>query len=186
MVCVRIRSITGGPAWIDANRFDIVVKATGAAPRDALMVMLKGWLADRFRLAARVEVREQPIYALVPSRSNGQPGPMLKPSAHQCAPGTVTNPCRMSGSIGAATGTMTAMGQTMADLATYLGQNAERPVVDRTGFAGRFDFELAWSAENLNAGLFTAVQEQLGLKLEPARGMVPMVVIDHADLPSPD
>jgi uncharacterized protein (TIGR03435 family) len=101
-------------------------------------------------------------------------------------PGIPSNPCRISGTIGAAAGNLTAVGQTMADLATYLGQNADRPVVDRTGVEGRFDFDLEWSAENLNAGLFTAVQEQLGLKLEPGRGMVPMVVVDHAELPSPD
>ena len=197
---VRPAQAVGGPAWVDVNRFDIVAKAAEGTPREAMMLMLRALLADRFKLAARLEMREQAIYALVLSRSDRRGGPQLKTSTRECAVGTPTNPCRISGTIGAAAGSVVATGQTMADLAAYLGQNADRLVVDRTGLQGRFDFELAWTAETLSAapatdatpassdraGLFTAVQEQLGLNLEPARGPVPFVVIDHAELPAPD
>lgn len=183
---VRPEHIGGAPGWMSVNRFDISAKASGPASRETLMSMLRALLAERFKLAARVEMRDHPIYALVPARSDGRPGPRLTPSLRDCPPGAVPNPCRMSGTIGAAEGTMTGIGQTMSDLAGYLGRNADRMVVDRTGLQGRFDFELAWSGGDLNAELFTAVREQLGLKLEPARGEVPFVVIDRVEPPAPD
>jgi uncharacterized protein (TIGR03435 family) len=182
---VRPEHISGAPGWMSVNRFDISAKAAGPASREALMAMLRALLAERFKLVARVETRDQPIYALVPARSDGRPGPRLTRSVHECAR-AVPDPCRMSGTIGAAEGTMTGIGQRMSDLAGYLGRNADRLVVDRTALQGRFDFELAWSGADLNAELFTAVREQLGLALEPARGEVPFVVIDRVELPAPD
>jgi uncharacterized protein (TIGR03435 family) len=183
---VRPEHIGGAPGWMSEKRFDISAKASGPASRETLMSMLRALLAERFKLAARVEMRDQPIYALVPARSDGRPGPRLKASERECAPGTVLNPCRISGTIGAAEGTVMGIGQAMFELAGYLGRNADRAVVDRTGLQGRFDFELAWSGGDLNAGLFTAVRDQLGLELQPARGQVPFVVIDHVELPAPD
>lgn len=183
---VRPEHIANAPGWMSVNRFDISAKASGPTSRETLMAMLRALLAERFTLAARVEMRQQPIYALVRARADRRPGPQLTASVRDCAPGAVSNPCRISGTIGAAAGAMTGIGQTMSELASYLGRNADRMVVDRTGLEGRFDFELVWSGDSLNAELFTAVREQLGLRLEPARGEVPFVVIDRVELPAPD
>jgi uncharacterized protein (TIGR03435 family) len=199
---LRQAQVTGGPDWINVNRFDVAARAREGTPRNAIMTMLQTLLEERFKLVARIETREQPIYALVLSRSDGRLGPQLKASAIACAPGISSNPCRLSGTIGTIAGSVQASGQTMTELATYLGQNADRLVVDRTGLNGRFDFDLAWTAETLSAGspraannpspqneraaLFTALQEQLGLRLESTRGPVQVLVIDHAELPAPD
>ncbi len=173
--------VVGGPDWVDADRWDILAVA---APDDAdtpWALMLKSLLAERFKLEAHFEPREQPIFQLVFARSDKRLGPAFhgtscKDDDPRCG-GTSAN------TSGIKSGTITGVGLTMAELGTRLSRFAERRVFDQTGLEGRYDFQLQWS-EDLS--IFTAVQEQLGLKLESAKGPVDVVVIDHVERPTED
>ena len=194
---VRRGQLIGGPGWIDVERFDIVARAPEGAPPGSMLPRLQELLRERFKLVTHVETREQPIYALVRLTPTGPLPSGLRPSTFDCsAPAAAPNPCRVSGTIGAVAGSVKANGQTMSDFVAYLGANVDRVVVDRTGLSGRFDFELAWTADDVRglavdgggaepeargAVLFTALREQLGLKLDSTRGPVEFLVIDSAD-----
>jgi uncharacterized protein (TIGR03435 family) len=123
---IRPSQVAGGPGWINVTRFDVIARASPGAPRDALMLMLRTLLAERFTLAARLELREQPIYALVLNRADRRPGPQLRPSASECASGRPANPCRISGTIGASAGNVNAIGQTMTEVAAYISTPRRR------------------------------------------------------------
>ena len=204
---LRRFQVTGGPGWLDSERFDINARAPEGAPQSQLQAMQRTLLADRFTLKVHTETREQPIYALVLARSDGTLGPQLKPSRLDCAPrgpGATPAPpppqnslsCGMNSSTTSASGKMTGGGRTMEDLAAALANfAAERMVVDRTGLTGRYDLEVQWTPDTARAGatdaadagsLFTALQEQLGLKLESQRGPVEYLVVDSAERPTPD
>lgn len=205
--------IVGGPDWFDRDRFDITAKPeTAPRNREEMAQMIKALLADRFKLRTHVETRQVPIFALV-SQGNGVPGPKLRPSASDCAaleaaarrgggpppPGPGERPL-----CGTRTtpGRMMAGGVTMENFARNLSNFAGRIVQDRTGLSGVYDLDLEWLPDQLPppgtlpAGLppppsdapslFTAVQEQLGLKLESQRGPVEVLVIDSAERPTPD
>jgi uncharacterized protein (TIGR03435 family) len=208
--------LVGGPSWIDAERFDAQARAGRDATDAQLFAMVRALLADRFKLRVRRERREeQPIYALVKSRDDGKLGPQLKPSTVDCSPRQPVgragpppgdplppqrNPCGLYvTSFGDQGGTVTTKARTLADLASAVGGTLDRPVVDRTGLEGVFEFDLKWgadgtritpgaggSAANDTPSLFTALQEQLGLRLESARGPVEVLVIDSVERPTPD
>jgi uncharacterized protein (TIGR03435 family) len=187
--------IVGGPKWLNSERFDIEAKADDAVTgqlrtldRDQRRRLTQGMfqqlLADRFKLAVHWETRELPVYALVIGSKA-----VLQPEKHP------ENGVHTS----ASTGTFSAEGVTMADLARSLTQELSRElgrvIVDKTGIEGRYDVALKWtpdesqpSANNgsVDAGpsIFTAIQEQLGLKLESSKGPVQVLVIDHVEMPS--
>ena len=198
---VRSSQVVGGPAWLTTERFDITARAAEGTPRNAILPMVRTLLRDRFQLKSHTEIRQAPVYALVLARADRRTGPQLKQSTVECSSDPVTpNPCSMNGTIGSsAKGFATATGQTLTQLAAYLGRNLDRPVVDRTGLSGRFDFEIRWVGDTLTAtdpgatvrtndgpSLAIVLQEQLGLKLEAATGPVEFLVIDSAALPAPD
>ena len=198
---VRSSQIVGGPGWMLSERFDVAARAPEGTAPSAILPMLRTLLRDRFKLRARSEIREQPVYALTPSRADGRLGPQLTPSTVDCAPpGRTPDPCRLSGTIGAAAGSVNGTGQTLGQLASFLTRNVDRPVVDRTERSGRFDFEFSWTADDLRtaaadagnvpvsdrASLFTALRESLGLKLEATRGPVAFLVIESVEQPAPD
>jgi uncharacterized protein (TIGR03435 family) len=174
--------------------------------------MLRALLADRFGLVIRNETRELPIYEMKLARSDGRLGPNIKPSAIDCptvrakraagAPIPVDGSeprCTLSARMSAATSNTTMMleGETMPEIAKLLRAQARRPIVDRTGPAGSYAFELT-TARDTTVGripgapppaddgipLLTGVQDQLGLKLESARGPGEVLVIDSATRPS--
>ncbi len=199
--------IAGGPDWIGSYRFDVI--AIGGPADGSLEVLtskLQALLADRFGLVARRELREMPIYELVTAASGRGPEPGLRPSAADCAALAAARARGESqsgrvptcGTTRSGPGEMTASGVTMAELAMNLSSGAGRLIVDKTGLAGRYDFSLSWAADpGVGAGpatagrepdprpsLFAAVQEQLGLKLEPRRGPVDVLVIDRAEFPA--
>ena len=193
--------LTGGPDWLDSARFDIAARAPENARPDELLPMLRALLADRFKLVAHKETKDQPVYALVMARSDGRLGPKLKPSTLDCSIRPELgqqNPCGMNTNTTNTLGSMKGTGKTLADLAGALGNFiVNRMVVDRTGMAGAYDFELSWTTDNLQSAtnpaganisdapsIFTAVQEQLGLKLESQRGPVEFLVIDSVERPS--
>jgi len=194
--------LTGGPSWIRSERFD--VNGRVAEGQKYTRAMLQTLLEDRFKLVTHRDTREESIYALVVVRSNGRLGPKIKPTATlDCAArrganpsGPPVSPCSFNSSLGDGGGQMSVVGQPMEALAAMLGNiGLGRQVVDRTGLTGKYDFELQWSSDNVRSasdapadppGVFTALHEQLGLKLESQRGPVEFVVIDSIDRPTPD
>jgi uncharacterized protein (TIGR03435 family) len=203
--------IVGGPAWIDADRFDVDARPGGNPSSQDAHLMLRTLLADRFKLALHSETRELPIYNLVPFRRDGKLGDRLHPSNIDCAAlrgaGATANPASSAGAppciMNFGRGSLSAKAMSMSQLANMgLARAVNRPVVDRTGLQGAYDWTLEWtpnqSAQSqLSAGaptptdpdrpsIFTAVQEQLGLKLESTTGPVDVLVIDHVEQPTPD
>jgi uncharacterized protein (TIGR03435 family) len=190
---VRAFQVVGGPGWIDATRFDVVGRAGANSTPQQVRLMLRQLLADRFKLRVHTEMRDLPVYNLTLARPDGTTGPQLKPSTAACGDGPTgpRNPCGMSGSFGTARGALEAIGQPLDRLAAQLSTAVDRIVINKTGLPGRFDFHIAWSSGGFNAAdaarpddapsVFTAVQEQLGLKLEGSRGPVEVIVIDSAD-----
>jgi uncharacterized protein (TIGR03435 family) len=193
--------ILGGPKWLETQRFDMDAKMDEEAAtrllalppeerRKQTLAMFQKFLADRFKLAVHWESRELPVYALVLSKK----GSALRKT---------TEPEGQTGSS-AGNGTLKTTGQTLPQLADTLtrelARELGRPVIDKTGVTGRYDFELKWTpAEgerpladekgmdgiaDAGTSIFTAMQEQMGLKLESAKSAVPVLVIDHAEMPA--
>jgi uncharacterized protein (TIGR03435 family) len=192
---LRAFQVVGGPGWIDGERFDVMARAPEGTPPGQIFPMLRTLLAERFKLVAHTEKREQPVYALMRARADGRLGPNLKGSSVNCANrADRSDQCSMGGSFTGSGGNLKGAGQPLAVLATHLSTAVDRIVQDRTGLAGGFDFELAWSgglkpasgAPGDPPSVFTALQEQLGLRLEPSRGAVDVLVIDSAERPAPD
>jgi uncharacterized protein (TIGR03435 family) len=191
---IQDAQLVGGPGWLDSDRFDVVAKAAGKTPDADLRVMLQNLLVERFSIKMHIETRSLPIYALALAREDGRLGPDLHPGTTGRHPGEIAY--SSNGSFAA--GEPTVMrGITMAALARALSAKLERPVVDRTGLDGRFELELRYTmprdpvttASDPAGGapeLFTALQEQLGLKLEATRGPVEVLVIDSAEHPKND
>jgi len=178
--------VVGGPDWADTDRFDIVAKAADVPSRNDMHLMLRGLLIDRFKLRTHVESREMPVYALVLDR-NGVVPAQLKRSEADCAPGPAAgpSPCAFS----ADWRSVHARGMPVSALTEPFGGVTSRPIVDRTGLTGRFDYDLAWTPQALDPGaasFFTAVREQLGLRLEATKAPVDVLVIDAAEKPTPD
>lgn len=202
--------IVGGPEWLMSRRFDIQATSEhSAADIAAMRPMLRTLLADRFKLKVHTEKREMPIYALVVARDDRRLGPKVKTSPADCSnPAPVTGadlatliqagrvPCAIMPFSGGAT--LRANGASMAALAESLTSQVGRWVEDRTGLSGLYDWEMTYDrratlspeqqsdSTSANPILTTALQEQLGLKLEPTRGSVEVLVIDSAAMPEPD
>jgi uncharacterized protein (TIGR03435 family) len=192
--------IVGGPAWLDSMRFDIAAVAPADAPAPDVNAMMKTLLADRFKLVAHTETRDMPAYALI-VREPGRLGPELKPVAVDC--GIAERELRAAGrplpadrplcGLRTRPGDMQGASVSMPQFARNLSGVAGRSVVDATSLAGVFDLRLTWAPDQTEVGvsadapsLVTAVQEQLGLKLESRRMPIEVVVIDRAELPSAD
>jgi uncharacterized protein (TIGR03435 family) len=227
--------IVNGPPWQNANKFDVTAKAEdGSASLDQMRVMLRGLLEDRFKMKAHVETREVPIYSLVLARGDGRLGPKMKASTDVCpdfkeqqqkmleaiAKGGMSAIQSMMGKPGENKPcTMTQIppspdnpglgfkgtGQSLELLVLLLTQLSGRPVVNKTGLMGAYDFELTISLQTLQAiyqdlgvtlplppnlpegpALMTTIQEDLGLKLDSQRGPSEVLVVDSAELPTPD
>jgi uncharacterized protein (TIGR03435 family) len=185
--------LAAAPDWLAQEHFDITAAAPGGANASQTMVRLQTLLQDRFHLAAHFEVQDMPAYALV--APNGAAEGKLKPRADaDCAalPEPGKSPlCESSTSPGGVLG----RGMTMAALANSLSRWTGQPVIDKTEVAGRFDFQLLWTPDNPTAGiapnpnrpaLVTAIQEQLGLKLQAIRAPISVLVIDHVERPNED
>jgi uncharacterized protein (TIGR03435 family) len=193
--------LIGGPAWLESDRFDVVAKADANAPQTDFPVMLRALLEDRFKLVVRMETRELPIYELIMARSDGKLGPSLQRSDVDCAAvakareGNRDAVAELAKSGGRPICGMQASGRRMAagglpirTLVGSLSGSAGRLINDRTGLDGNFDWDLEWAPESDPNGpsIFTALQEQLGLKLQPSRGPVEVVVVEHVEPPTPD
>jgi uncharacterized protein (TIGR03435 family) len=181
--------IAGHPDWTNVERFDIQARAPeGMTGVEQMRPMLQMLLADRFKMVARLEKRELQSYALVKARANGQLGPQLKPSTTACAGLAIQ--CAGQGKTA---GWTRFVGVPMPQFAALVSLVVGRPVVDRTGLTGNYEMELRFSGEPVAGAplpdpdapsIFTALQEQLGLKLDAERETVEVLVIDRIDRPS--
>ena len=200
--------IVGGPGWIGSDRYDLQATIPGNTPPQLIAQMLRSLLAERFQLVVHMESRNLPIYALVMSRADGKLGPQLRP-VQDCGPsgGGSTAPslpkaalCGGRGSSGHLVfgGIPLSMGLVTNPA---LLREVRRIIVDRTGLTGAFEGSLDWTPadgsqtsnqlealspppQSDGASIFTALQEQLGLKLVSATGPVEVVVIDKIEHPS--
>jgi uncharacterized protein (TIGR03435 family) len=186
--------VTGAPAWLAVDRFDIVARPPATAKPEDLPAMLQALLADRFALRTHRERQERPIYALI-AVDDGKLGPKLTRSSLDCdaveSEKRITPECQVMIGIGRAGGLLVFNGRSLARLASSLGGVVGRVVLDQSGLAGKFDLELKWSAGDASATsndpeIFSAVREQLGLQLKPATGPVEMLVIDRVERPTAD
>jgi uncharacterized protein (TIGR03435 family) len=195
--------IVGGPEWADKDRFDVTAKMEGNPPpvpatANLARMMLRGVLAERFQLKVRMESREVPVYALVVARPNGQLGAGLRLRQDGCErfvppPGgpELKGSAPLCGYLRGGQGMLNYRGVPISSLfrPNALG-GLDRLVIDRTNLQGLFDIDLTWAVDATAAdnapSIFTAVQEQLGLKLEPTRAPVDVLVIESAEKPAPD
>jgi uncharacterized protein (TIGR03435 family) len=196
----RTDELVGAPSWARSERFDVDARASFEPSPEQERMMLRALLADRFKFAAHFETRERPTYNLVIARADGRLGPQLRRIDLDCAtykpqtpapgtsnpPATDAAPCSFR-MLAGLTVTMVSGGRTLQSLADSISASAGRPVFDKTGLAGYFAFTLEHSDSSTDGpSLFTALQEQLGLKLEPTRGPVEVLVIDHVERPTED
>jgi uncharacterized protein (TIGR03435 family) len=206
---ILLAPIEGGPAWINSDRYSIDAKAEGSATQETMRgPMLRALLEDRFKLKIRRETREVPVYALTVAKNGAKLHPAEEGS---CTPFDLTRPapapggkpwCKFSG--GARKGpnvTLETRGLSLDEFAKALimGNSLDRPVINRTGITGTFDFHLEYALDETSprfrpdsgdAGdppgpsIFTALQQQLGLKLDPAKGPGEFLVVDRVEKPS--
>jgi uncharacterized protein (TIGR03435 family) len=167
---VEDTQISGGPKWIDSSLFEINAKTSVPASMADQWLMLQTLLAERFKLALHAEARQLPVYSLVVAKT----GSKLRQADSTDLGGVSSGPALLRGTMDTAA------------IARDLTSRLRRTVIDNTGLKGTWKFALNWASEDQTDGasLFTAIQEQLGLKLESTRGPVRVLIIDHAELPS--
>jgi uncharacterized protein (TIGR03435 family) len=188
--------ITGGPSWVRSERFEVQALMPEGSPTYTLDEFMKGdapglekmlqtLLADRFQLLVRHVIKEVPGYALAP----GKGGPKLKTSAAEDQPTMGVR--RQADPSGQIANKMVGRKMEMRDLAFLLVMITHRPVIDRTGLTGHFNFDLDFApfdsdatADSSAPSLFTAIQEQLGLRLDTTKAPLDGLVIERAARPS--
>lgn len=206
---VPMYRIVGAPEWVTRVFFDIDARADRQPTLDERPAYYRGLLEERFRLKAHVEQREMDVYALVLAHADGRLGPGLRRSTVDCdtviaesrtraeagappqppAPGARP----VCGSVGGGS-SLTAGAAELTGLVAMISAGLETPVIDRTGLTGRFDIDFRSAPLRVGAvpppsiaelpSVFTAVQEQLGLRLETTRAPIPVLVIDHIEMPT--
>lgn len=197
--------LSGQPGWIGSDRYDVTAKAEDDATLKEMRPMLQSMLADRFKLVAHRETKELAVYDLV--AANGglkitatKEGSCVAfdPAHPPSQPQPGETPPRICGSVRIARNFLEAFGISMTALSADLAELSGRKVVDKTGFTGTFDAHLEFapddavalggaaapSADPAQPSLFTALQEQLGLRAESSKGPVELLVIDHVEKPS--
>lgn len=206
---VPAREVVGLPDWANTDRYDVTAKPPPGSTLQQRAEMMRTMFAERMKLKAHVEDRERDTFALVIARSDGRLGPQLKKSTLDCSPrppGSTPPPPppdlfdtqsamnRCGGLFGQ--GSIVSGGMTMDRLVPSLTGLAGRQVNNRTGLQGDYSFTLTFStprrpgtsqeapAPDDAPDFFTALREQLGLKLEPEKTMVPVLVIDHIERPT--
>ncbi len=193
---IREDLISGLPGWAESARYDIKAKIVDPdlavlkkLTKEQRETMLAGILTDRFGLKVHTETKQLPVYNLVVTPH----GPKFQPSADQSPD---------HGGMGAKNHDVTITASPLATLVYFLAGSLHRTVIDQTNLTARYDMHLTWAADRPAAAaglddghnaaddtgpsLFSAVQDQLGLKLVPAKGPVPTLVVDHIDPPTPN
>lgn len=174
LICTAYRILhrqVNGPDWIKSTRFDIAAKFPDGVNEKVAPEMLKTLLADRFALKVHEETREMALYAIMQAKT----GPKMKSAEKPGNFGTNTSKT-LAHMMGTAT---------ITSLADNLSASMDRPVVDQSGLEGAWVIDLQWAPEGADApdapSIFTAMQEQLGLRLAPAKGPVKFLVVDHIE-----
>jgi len=179
--------VSGGPSWVSSQSFDIAAKAAQPVNDDAeLMKMLRTLLADRFQLTLHQETRTIPAYVLEVAKD----GPKLEPSTDDGDSSTNTTSTHDGIAIDA-------RNTDMDRLADLLARKMDLPVVNQTGLTGSFNIKLHWTPDSYKAAagapnspdevtIFAALPEQLGLRLRATKAPVQVLVIEHAELPTPN
>jgi uncharacterized protein (TIGR03435 family) len=212
-VPVTPRDIVGMPDWLMRDRYDVTVKPPADLTREQrqemIPMMWRAMFADRMKLVAHIEQREKDAFALVLARSDGRLGPELKPSTLDCTPNpnatpapppqTIPSPEERQNRCGISMirGLIVSGGATLDQIARSVSGMAGGETINRTGLTGWYSLKLAFSLQrpagaspDANASvddapdLSTALQEQLGLKLQREKKMTPVFVIDHIERPS--
>jgi uncharacterized protein (TIGR03435 family) len=193
-----LSQVIGGDKWVSVDQFDLVGKLSNISattPDDAnrqRQYALKALLADRFKLRSHLDKRELPIFELVTVDKAGKLGPQIKASTCTRVSNRPCVPFRMSGvSPDKDAMTMVTEGVSMSEFAAAIVSFPEilRPIRDRTGLTGTFDLTLTLSYPKnatTDTGILSALPEQLGLKLEPRRAVVDVLVIDSVQPPTED
>jgi uncharacterized protein (TIGR03435 family) len=190
------KAVSGGPSWLDSDGYDVLGETPGSVRPtfEEQMTMLRKLLAERFNLTFHLEEKEFSIYTLTVARG----GPKLMEAAPTSLPEGAPLPYFLLSPQGAK---LTARSATMFEVAWAMQRTAvDRPVVDKTGLSGRYDIDLEWTpdetqfpanklafegeAEHPNPDLFTAMQAQLGLRLEATKGPIATLVIDRVTRPT--
>jgi uncharacterized protein (TIGR03435 family) len=189
---VQSLQIVGAPDWIAVEPWDVVARAGRDLPPQPPgqpapdLLMLRALLEDRFRLVARRDTRELPIYALMQARNDGRLG-LRRASGDAC--------CGVRGDgMSGANASFRGESASMTEFARTLSGQVQRIVVDRTGLTGQWDFDLRFTPPRFattpsaaltdSPSIFTALQEQLGLRLEATTGPVEVLVIERVERPS--
>jgi uncharacterized protein (TIGR03435 family) len=203
---VPVRDVIGYPSWVTTERYDVTLKPPAGSTPEQRAQMRRTMFAERMKLVAHVEEREQTTFALVLARSDGQLGPALKPAAIDCSPRPPGSPprpqeappdpdkpydysARCGGTFGSG---MIAGTMPLDNLVGSIAGEAGGLVNNRTGLKGSYTFTLKYAPRGTTSstdpadppGFITALQEQLGLKLQPEKTMVPVLVIDSIERPT--
>jgi uncharacterized protein (TIGR03435 family) len=202
--------LVGAPDWLAGERYDIVARASGTVTGDEVRLMLQNLLTDRFKLIASRETRSQDVYVLALARKEGTLGDHLRASTSSCAPPvaasgggtagqpqTTASPTPPCGPRPGGSGRLILEGSPMSLFTSLLALVVGRTIIDETGLTGRYDIDLSFAPERQLLGgpadgaidpnapsLFTAVQEQLGLKLESVRRSDEVLVIERVERPT--
>jgi uncharacterized protein (TIGR03435 family) len=210
----RSFEIWGAPAWISSARYDITAKTAGPATADKMWPMLEPLLEDRFRMQVHRERKEMPVYNLSMAKSGKLPplraGNCVGSDPRELPPPPAPGKRLLTACGSTLLRTLSARAELyggrirMAALVSRLADLLRHPVIDKTGFAGTFDLDLTFAVDESLAGLgtrspgvpdeptdpsglpslFSALREQLGLKIESTKGSVEVIVIDHIERPS--
>jgi uncharacterized protein (TIGR03435 family) len=181
MYGLQPRQIVGGPPWMSHDRYDIsgIPDRPGEPNPDQVRAMFQKLLAERFHLVLRAETREMPVYALTVAKG----GPLLQPTKRG-------EPVNAGNSGDHTQRTMRFTNMSMAEFAHNMDLLEDRPVVDQTALTSRYDFTLKWTYDltaeaqpGAPPPLFTALKEQLGLRLDAVKGRAPVMIVDRLDRP---
>jgi uncharacterized protein (TIGR03435 family) len=207
-----VEQIEGAPSWLVNEHFDVTAKATAPfSPSNRWQDMLRTLLEERFRLRVRHAPKEVQGFALVVARADGRLGPSLRRAGASCAELSARSkdpekddPCgvRTTAMRAFLTGMMSMHGLELSALVGWARADLRRPIVDETGLTGAFDWDVKWTPQNFLGQSFnrerfptidpegpaigTAFEEQLGLKLEPRRIPLDVIVIEHVERPMAD
>jgi uncharacterized protein (TIGR03435 family) len=198
--------LIGAPDWVGADFYDLTAQAGRDVPREEMQLMLRAMLAERFKLAVHYELRERPVYDLVLARADGRLGPEIKRSDLDCdaiqtarraaskePPPATSNgapACGTSMHGGDAGSLQLLLGaRPLSALATMIRSATERVVIDKTGLKGNYDVTLKYTLASdpppgAAPNIFTALQEQLGLKLQSDRAPLKVLVVDRIERPA--
>jgi uncharacterized protein (TIGR03435 family) len=190
--------LDGGPSWVRSDRYDVDARAEGSATLEQMRPMLQSLLADRFKLTLRRETRQLPVYDLMVAKDGLKIAAMKEGSCVPPEQAVPFGPLSCGGvrkQMGPQRQVLEVAGVSMARLIELLSDEVGRVVIDKTSFTDRFSVRLEFApagglqiapSDSSAPSLFAALQEQLGLKLEPSLGPVDVLVIDSVERPTPD